>query len=46
MGAIDDRLAGLGLTLPAPPAAPPGVELPFEFVRVHGRRPDATETVS
>ena len=36
MGAIDDRLAGLGLTLPAPPAAPPGVELPFEFVRVHG----------
>ena len=36
MGAIDDRLAGLGLTLPAPPAAPPGVELPFEFVRIHG----------
>ena len=36
MGVIDDRLAGLGLTLPAPPAAPPGVELPFEFVRIHG----------
>ena len=36
MGAIDDRLARLGLTLPAPPAAPPGVELPFEFVRIHG----------
>ena len=36
MGAIEDRLAGLGLTLPAPPAAPPGVELPFEFVRIHG----------
>ena len=36
MGAIEDRLAELGLELPAPPAAPPGVELPFEFVRVHG----------
>ena len=36
MGAIADRLAELGLTLPAPPAAPPGVRLPFEFVRVHG----------
>ena len=36
MSAIEDRLAGLGLELPAPPAAPPGVELPFEFVRVHG----------
>jgi enamine deaminase RidA (YjgF/YER057c/UK114 family) len=36
MGAIEDRLGELGLVLPAPPAAPPGVELPFEFVRVHG----------
>ena len=36
MGAIEDRLAGLGLALPAPPAAPPGVQLPFEFVRIHG----------
>ena len=36
MGAIADRLAELGLTLPAPPAAPPGVRLPFEFVHVHG----------
>ena len=36
MGAIDDRLAELGLSLPAPPAAPPGVVLPFEYVRVHG----------
>src|SRR5215218_4170756 len=35
MSAIEDRLAGLGLTLPAP-AAPPGVVLPFEPVRVHG----------
>ena len=33
MGAIDDRLAGLEIELPAPPEAPPGVELPFEFVR-------------
>ena len=36
MSAIEDRLAELGLALPAPPAAPPGVVLPFEFVRVHG----------
>ena len=36
MGAIEDRLTGLGLRLPAPPAAPPGVVLPFEFVRIHG----------
>ena len=36
MGAIEDRLAERGLELPAPPAAPPGVKLPFELVRVHG----------
>ena len=36
MGKIDDRLAGLGLELPAPPAAPPGVVLPFKWVRVSG----------
>ena len=36
MGAIEDRLGGLGLELPAPPASPPGVRLPFELVRVHG----------
>ena len=36
MGAIDDRLEELGIELPAPPAAPPGVVLPFELVRVHG----------
>jgi enamine deaminase RidA (YjgF/YER057c/UK114 family) len=35
VGAIEDRLAALGLTLPAPLQAPPGVELPFELVRVH-----------
>ena len=36
MSAIEGRLADLGLSLPAPPAAPPGVDLPFEFVRLHG----------
>lgn len=36
MGAIEDRLAELGLRLPAPLAAPPGVRLPFELVHVHG----------
>ena len=36
MGAIADRLAARGLTLPAPLAAPPGVRLPFALVRVHG----------
>ena len=36
MGAIEDRLAELGSSLPAPLAAPAGVRLPFELVRVHG----------
>jgi len=36
VGTIRDRLNELGLELPAPPAAPPGVTLPFELVRVHG----------
>lgn len=36
MGRILDRLADLGLELPAPPSAPPGVELPFSWVRVSG----------
>jgi enamine deaminase RidA (YjgF/YER057c/UK114 family) len=36
MGVIDDRLADMGLTLPAPLQAPPGVRLPYEPVRVHG----------
>ena len=36
MGAIEDRLRALGLKLPAPLAAPPGVRLPFDAVRVHG----------
>ena len=36
VGVIEDRLGELGLRLPAPLAAPPGVRLPFELVRVHG----------
>lgn len=35
MGRIEDRLAELGLELPAVFAPPPGVEFPFELVRVH-----------
>jgi enamine deaminase RidA (YjgF/YER057c/UK114 family) len=35
MGVIEDRLRELGLQLPAPLAATPGVRLPFELVRVH-----------
>ena len=36
MGLIEDRLAEMGLSLPAPLVAPPGVRLPYEPVRVHG----------
>jgi enamine deaminase RidA (YjgF/YER057c/UK114 family) len=36
MARIEDRLAELGLSLPAPLTPPPGVELPFELVRVSG----------
>ena len=36
MGQIEDRLAELGLSLPAPFAPPPGVEFKFDLVRVHG----------
>ncbi len=36
MPVIEDRLAALGLALPAVPTAPPGVEFNFEFVRVVG----------
>ena len=38
MARITDRLAELGLSLPAPMTAPPGVELPFRFVRTSGNR--------
>ena len=36
MSAIENRLQELGLALPAPVQAPPGVELPFESVRLLG----------
>jgi enamine deaminase RidA (YjgF/YER057c/UK114 family) len=35
MGRIEDRLAELGLELPAVFAPPPGVEFPFDLVHVH-----------
>jgi enamine deaminase RidA (YjgF/YER057c/UK114 family) len=35
---IERRLEELGLTLPAAAALPPGVEIPFAWVRVHGNR--------
>jgi enamine deaminase RidA (YjgF/YER057c/UK114 family) len=38
VGRIEDKLAALGLSLPAPAAAPPGVDLPFTLVRVSGER--------
>ena len=38
MGRIDDRIEELGLTLPSEPVLPPGVVLPFDFVRVVGTR--------
>jgi enamine deaminase RidA (YjgF/YER057c/UK114 family) len=36
VGQVEDRLAELGLELPAPFAPPPGVEFKFDLVRVHG----------
>ena len=36
MGRIEERLAELGLALPEPFAAPPGVEFKFDLVRVSG----------
>lgn len=38
MSQVEARLTALGLTLPAPLKAPPGVVLPFRFVRVTGTR--------
>ena len=35
---IEARLKQLGLELPASVKAPPGVRLPFAFVRLHGER--------
>lgn len=36
MGRITDRLAELGLELPQPFAPPPGIEFPFDLVKVRG----------
>ena len=38
MARIEDKLRSRGLTLPPPVALPPGVALPFPWVRVTGRR--------
>ena len=38
MARIEERLAARGLILPAPVKLPSGVVLPFQFVRVVGRR--------
>jgi enamine deaminase RidA (YjgF/YER057c/UK114 family) len=38
MSSVDDRLRALGLALPQPVQLPPGVTLPFPWVRVVGRR--------
>jgi enamine deaminase RidA (YjgF/YER057c/UK114 family) len=35
---IEQRLAGMGLVLPEPMKLPPGLALPFPWVRVHGDR--------
>lgn len=35
---IEAKLHAMGLSLPAPLQPPPGVRLPFAFVRVHGNR--------
>jgi hypothetical protein len=38
MSRIEDRLRALGLSLPPPLQPPPGVKLPFQFVRIVGQR--------
>jgi len=38
MSMIEGKLRSLGLTLPPPTQPPPGVVLPFQFVRIVGRR--------
>lgn len=38
MTTIEQRIASLGMVLPAPAAAPPGVTFSFAWVRVSGRR--------
>ena len=38
MAKVEQRLAALGFTLPEPLRPPPGVVLPFQFVRITGSR--------
>ena len=38
MAKVEERLSALGLVLPAPIKPPPGVVLPFQFVRLVGNR--------
>ena len=38
MSTIEDQLRSLGLTLPPPTRPPPGIVLPFQFVRITGSR--------
>ena len=38
MAKVEERLKALGLVLPQPMRPPPGVVLPFQFVRVVGER--------
>jgi YjgF/chorismate_mutase-like putative endoribonuclease len=38
MTTIEERLRALGLELPPPTVAPPGIVLPFQFVRLIGDR--------
>jgi hypothetical protein len=38
VGTIDARLDELSLTLPPQPKAPPGITLPFQWIRIHGDR--------
>ena len=38
MSQVEERLRKLGLLLPPPAAPPPGIVLPFQFVRVVGKR--------
>jgi hypothetical protein len=38
MAVIESRLKQLGLALPEPLILPPGVTLPYPWVRIHGTR--------